>query len=190
MPVIIPYDTVLQSLTAQGLRCNYYNGGAFGFPAEATTIFRGWIGSPDASIRPEMLAVARKVDAPLVPKLAEITAKAWERVLPGIAWIMPMSHWHFELTYGSRAWLPGLLAEIAIDAAALAEQANAAAIEFAPADRSAMQRLVAGLLDGLTGSDFSIAFPGRPCIAVLHHHKQVWWMTSDANLAAKLDAIK
>jgi hypothetical protein len=38
----------------------------------------------------------------------------------------------------------------------------------------------------LTASDFAIAFPRRAVLCTLHHHKQLWWQTTDTGLADAL----
>ena len=51
MPRIIDYELVLERMAADGMRCLYYNGGAFGFPADQTVHTLGWVGPADDSIR-------------------------------------------------------------------------------------------------------------------------------------------
>ena len=60
--------------------------------------------------------------------------------------------------------------------------ANGAALEFQPTECAAMESLVLQLLTHLRMSDFMLAFPGRPALCTIHHHKQLWWQTTDAAL--------
>src|ERR1700683_4859395 len=59
MPLIIDYTVVLQRLESEGLRCNYPNGGSFGFAPGAGPQVRGWIGPADPTIRPAMQSMIR-----------------------------------------------------------------------------------------------------------------------------------
>jgi hypothetical protein len=45
------------------------------------------------------------------------------------------------------------------------------------------------MIRNLAGSDFLAAFPARPALCTLHHHKQLWWQTTEEAIAAALDAI-
>jgi hypothetical protein len=56
-------------------------------------------------------------------------------------------------------------------------------------ERAAMELLVAALLENLRMSDFMLAFPGRPALCTIHHHKQLWWQTTDAALHAALMTV-
>jgi hypothetical protein len=177
VPGIIDYAVVLARLTEGGLRCNYPNSGAFGFAPAAEVLVRGWIAGPDSSIKPELARAAQIVANP-----AEAAARAWQAVLAGPVWIMPASHWHFELHDGSRDWLAGVLGEIGVDAKTLENRADGSAIESGAQEVPAFTRLLAALLENLRVSDFTLAFPGRPVICLAHHHKQLWWTSTDAKL--------
>jgi hypothetical protein len=187
MPSIIEYQVVLDRLTAEGLECHYYNGGSFGFGAAAEV--RGWIGPPDGTIKPELAKFTRSVPEPFAANLAELAARAWHDLLPGNVWVMPGSHWSYELNYGSRDWLPGLLGGCGIDCGLLIGRSNAAAIEFVPGEEAGFEDFVRGLLAGLSVSDFALAFPGRGTTCTIHHHKQLWWITNNQQLALQLDGI-
>ena len=65
MPSIVEYDRVLKAMAEQGLICQYYNSGAFGFGKGVPIYYTGWLGPEDPSIRPE----ARRMPAycPPVP---------------------------------------------------------------------------------------------------------------------------
>ncbi len=186
---IIPYSDVFTTLTKQGLRCNYHNSGAFGFAAGVPQFIRGWIGPEDGSIKPAMREFIRKVPAPYEENLAESASQTWREFLPGNIWLMPLSHWAFELGDGSRHWMPQLLNSLGIDPAPLVGLNNASAIEFAVHETDGFRLAVGGLLEHLSVSDFLLAFPGQPVVCTLHHHKQLWWVTPEAPLVAALDKL-
>ena len=100
MPRIIEYTHALQTLTSQGLVCNYHNSGAFGFPRDVSTQFMGWIGPDDDTIREAARPFTRRVPAPYPQTLASLAAGFWRRALPGPTWVQPMSHWAYELQFG------------------------------------------------------------------------------------------
>jgi hypothetical protein len=189
MIALIDYREVPNHLSTHGLRCNYPNGGAFGFPAARRAFIRAWVGPVDSTIRAEVRAEARQIDAPFEVNLARLLQLAWQRVLPGNAWIMPGSHWSFELRHGSRDWLPDLIRSIGLDPEALALRTDGSAIEFPSDESQKLREFVQTLLEKLQGSDFFIAFPGHPIIGTLHHHKQIWWVTPDVGLLASLDKL-
>lgn len=196
MPQIIPYETVLAVMTGRGFRCNYYNGGAFGFtgPAAADVRYVGWVGPEDPTLRPAAALAARQVPPPFEENLATLLARACgaDGVLGdrGRAWVMPMSHWAFELDYGSRDWMPGALADVGIDPTALEGLTNAAAIEFdLPAEVEPLRRFVRSLLTNLQASDFMLAFTDHPVLCTLHHHKQLWWTTTDPGVLERLEGL-
>jgi len=190
MPSIIDYPIVLQRLTSQGMNCHYYNGGSFGFPAAAGAMVRGWLGPPDETIKPAARENTRNVPEPFEATLADWASRVWQQVLLGNIWVMPASHWSFELTHGNESWLPSLLKAISIDSGLLIERTNAAAIEFLPSEDRHFKTLVQGLLSGLTASDFTLAFPGHPAVCMIHHHKQLWWVSTDQQIARFLDEIR
>jgi hypothetical protein len=189
MPWIIDYATVLERLQAEGLQCNYFNSGAFGFPPEAGAQVRGWIGAPDSTIKPIALELARSVPAPYEQTLAALASKAWQEHLPGNVWVMPGSHWSYELNHGSREWIPGLLERLEVDPGLLSGRVNAAALEFSSEEAGKLQLFLERLLQMLTGSDFFMVFPKRGTVCTLHHHKQLWWTTIDSRVLAGLDLL-
>lgn len=177
---IVDYDTVLQTLLGQGLKSLYYNSGSFGFPAGVGTHTIGWLGQPDPTIRPEALPFTRQVPTPFQKNLSEMTLRAWREQLSGPLWAMPRSHWAYELDFGSREWMPDALARVGVDARALEPLTTGAAIEFQPEQSHEFASFLASLLDNLSGSsDFQLAWPGRPVVCTVHHHKQLWWTTSE-----------
>jgi hypothetical protein len=186
MPRIVEYKTVLQRMLSDGFVSLYHHSGAFGFSKDAKTQAIGWIGAADPTLRPEASALARQVGAPIEENLVQLLIRAWRGHLSGTLWLMPMSHWAYELDFASRAWMPNLLRAITIDPALLESRNDGAAIEFGPAEDDALRTIVLGLLQNLSGSDFTIAFPGRDALCTLHHHKQLWWTTRDASRAQSL----
>ncbi len=187
MPRIIDYEIVLQRLTADGLKCHYPNGGAFGFPSEA--LVRGWIGPADETIKPAARAVARSVGEPYEANLAAAARRAWQLYLPGDVWLMPAAHWAYELNDGSRDWLPKAIEKLGLDPGLLKDRSNAAAIEFSPVETLEFGDFVQRLLERLLQSDFTLAFAGRGTICTVHHHKQLWWATVDPRVMGGLDEL-
>jgi len=189
MPTLIDYPLVLHQLQSEGLKCHYYNGGSFGFPAAANPQIRGWLGPPDETIRPEMRLLTRNLNDPYEATLSDWASHAWQQFLPGTVWIMPASHWSFELTHGNQSWLPDLLTSIGIDPGLLIERTNASAIEFLLNEDSLFRTFIQGLLTNLTASDFTLVFPSRKTVCTLHHHKQLWWVTTDQLVVRGLDSL-
>jgi hypothetical protein len=183
VPWIIDYEMVLEQLRgAQQFRCHYYNSGAFGFPPSTHVRTLAWIGPDDPTIKPAARALTRLIPPPHEENLAAMAAHLWQHHLPGRAWVMPMSHWAYELSHGSRDWMPALIENLDLDPGLLEGRNNAAAIEFGADETERFTHLVARLLMMLSGSDFMIAFPGRPALCTLHHHKQLWWSSTDEKI--------
>lgn len=189
MPGIVDYPTVLKRMQEMGLRCLYHNSGAFGFASDVTTHAIGWIGPDDPTIRPAARPLVRSVPPPYEIRLTQLILRAWKEILPGPLWLMPKSHWAYELEFGNVGWLPGALRSTGIDPAPLASLNNAAAAAFEPGEEDLFIPLAEALLKHLAGSDFAIAFPGRPVLCTLHHHKQLWWITTDKVVAGELDRL-
>lgn len=189
MPWIIDYQIVLEQMREQRFKSLYYNSGAFGFPDAASTRVVGWVGPPDNTIRPAALPFARPVDPPYEENLAALLVRAWLDQLSGRVWVMPASHWAYELEFGSRDWMPALLEAVGIDPGLLHSRNDAAAIEFSPDESDSFRYLVTRLLEMLLGSDFCLAFPGRPALATVHHHKQIWWTTTQGCLVEALNHL-
>jgi hypothetical protein len=188
LPWIIDYPIVLEQMRQMQMRSLYFNGGAFGFTAAPTQSI-GWIGPADETIRPEMRHFTRQAPPPYEPSLTDLLLRTWREVLPGRIWVMPGSHWAYELDFGSRDWMPPLLEAIGVDPGLLQNRTNAAAIEFTPEESPALSHLVSRLLEMLQTSDFAIAFPHRRITCTLHHHKQLWWTTPDADLFAAIEGM-
>jgi hypothetical protein len=189
LPWIIEYAAVLEQMRSRNFKCLYYNSGAFGFADPAGTKTLAWVGPDDPTIKPAAKPFTRRVAEPFDLTLAKMAAKLWREKLPGRAWLMPMSHWSFELTHGSREWMPALIENLDLDPGLLQNRNNAAAIEFGPEETPLFQHFVGRLLLMLQSSDFMIAFPGRPALCTLHHHKQLWWTTTDDAVIEAVEAM-
>lgn len=187
MPKIIDYDAVLQTLLGQGLKSLYYNSGSFGFPPRVVTHTIGWLGPADSTIRPEARPFTRQIAEPYPKNLSELALRVWRELLPGPLWVLPRSHWAYELDFGSRSWMPPALREIGIDPAALEPLTTGNAIEFLSDETHEFGSFLTSLLDNLSGSsDFQIAWPGRPVVCIVHHHQQLWWTTADPSIHAPI----
>jgi hypothetical protein len=186
MPKVVDYPTVLELLTQQGLKSLYYNSGAFGFPPSVTVASRGWIAKPDAAIRQAALPLVRMVDE---QHLADRFVQLWKAYLPGTVWIMPKSHWAYELEFGSRSWIAEVLESMGIDCQSLAGLNVAPAIEFTEEEEHVLQPFVKALLAHLDGSDFQAVFPGRKTICTIHNRGQLWWTSADPVVVGGMDAV-
>src|ERR1700759_5612885 len=100
MPWIIDYSVVLEQMREQRFKSLYYNSGAFGFPPEIQPQIVGWIGPEDSTIKPEAMNTVIKIPPPFEENLSHMLVTAWQTLLPGKLWIMPMSHWSYELDLG------------------------------------------------------------------------------------------
>lgn len=191
MPRIIDYAQVYQQLTSQGLVSLYYNSGAFGFAPAVPTHSVGWIGIDDSTIRPAARPLTRRVDSPVERTLAALGTQTWLQDLPGSVWVTPKSHWAYELDFGSHLWMPdalrsaGLLAD---QVRGLSERHDGTALEFLPEESQRFEPFLLALLTNLFGSDFLLSFPDRQVVCTVHHHKQLWWTTSDADLYARIES--
>jgi hypothetical protein len=187
VPRIIEYPIALQHLQNQGLVCNYFNGGAFGFARNIETHILGWIAEDDPTIRPQLRPHIRQIAAPAEENMSRAAVAAWQTDCPGVAWIMPLSHWAFELDFGSKSWLPSLIQSVGVEPETLADRSDASPIEFAQEEHPQLSKFLAGLLENLTASDFMLAFPSRPLLCTIHHHKQLWWTSSDNSLIQRIN---
>ena len=186
VPHVIDYPVVLTSLQSAGLKCVYPNSGAFGLAPACTQHVIGWACEDDPTIRPQARAALRIV---LDHPLPALLSRAWRHHLPGPLWLMPASHWAYELQFGSADWLPSLLSEHGIDPESLRPRADGSAIEFASGEADSFLALVQKLFTQVIASDLTVAFPGRPVVALLHHHHQIWWQTSDLAIWKSLDSV-
>src|SRR5206468_2249514 len=96
---------VLEQMTAQGFVSLYHNSGAFGFATDAKPQTAGWIGPADSTLRAEAARVAQKIPAPHERNLARLLVRSWRELLPGVLWLMPMSHWAYELDFAGSSEL-------------------------------------------------------------------------------------
>jgi hypothetical protein len=188
MPKIVDYNVVLERLQCQGLRSLYHNAGAFGFAAGATPRTIAWIGADDPTIRDGAKPFVRRVWPPFESTLAALFRRAWVEHLPGPLWLMPMSHWHYEMHFGNATWLPDALRALDLDPELLKNRNNGAAVEFAMGEWPQAESFVEDVMRNLAGSDFLAAFPGKAALCMLHHHKQLWWQTTDATIATALES--
>ncbi len=175
-------------MTADGFRSLYHNSGAFGFAAGVETVSRGWIGPADGSIRESARLIAHQATEPFDETIARALRSVWIRHLPGPMWIMPKSHWSYELEFGHRDWLPEALREIGIDPKPLEKLNNAPAIAFEMKEADESEFFVRQLLNRLVSSDFQLVFPGHPMLCTLHTRCQLWWTMSRPELIMMLDA--
>lgn len=185
MPRVIDYPDVLQSLTSRGLVSLYYNSGAFGFDPATTVQHAGWILREDPTIRPAARDMARIVpgdETTLATMVSQI-------VVDQSVWVMPKSHWAYELDFGSSAWLPGALRAIGVDGDSLINRHDGSAIEFSPAERQEFESLTASLLSNLAGSDFMFVTADAKTICTIHHHKQLWWSSVDEDVINKVRSL-
>ena len=186
MPRIVDYATVRDRMLAGGFVSLYHNSGAFGFARGADWKMRGWIGPEDPTVRLEARPYILHVDKPYAANLAAHFVAARRRIR-GDAWLMPKSHWHFELHDGNPQLLETLLPQIGIDPAMLRERNDGSAISFDADEEQPLRHAVERLLTELRVSDFLIAFPDAAAVCTVHHHVQLWWQTTDAHLFALLE---
>lgn len=188
MAFVIDYQHVLQRARELGLKCVYYNSGAFAYPSDRASEVRiiGWLGPEDPTIRSDLPATLVQVQPPFECNLARKLVKTWNARIDGPAWVLPKSHWAFELDPIHGVWLTEALERLGIDPGLLHNRPNAAAIEFRSDERAEVEELVQRLLTHLSQSDFTILFPHHTHLVTIHHHKQLWWQTEDGALAVEL----
>lgn len=190
MPTIIDYPQVLATLEGQGLVCNYHNSGAFGFPRETSTHIAAFIGPEDATIRPAAMGFIRHITAPYEAHLASHARRFWEECIGQTVWLMPISHWAYELDFGSASWLPSALQSIGIDPQRLHPRNNGSAIAFSAGEGPALRAILISLLTHVAASDFTLAFPENgQIVCTVHHHKQMWWVCRDGSYVEQLDGL-
>jgi hypothetical protein len=184
MARIVDYAVTLQTMEKQGFKSLYYNSGAFGFADMRGVTHVGWMTGEDWTLREEMRMLARPVQ-----RLGELARRAWQEYLPGVVWVMPMSHWAYELDFGSQEWMPAALREVGVEPGMLEGRTTGNAIEFEMEEGPAFQGWIEQLLARLKTSDFMLAFPGRPMVCTIHHHHQLWWTGIDGNVLNGLRSI-
>lgn len=194
MPRVIDYAQVLASLTGAGMESLYYNSGAFGYIESTSVESVGWILRDDLTLRPAARDIARLILPGDETTLAAMAGTIWATHLSDCAaWVLPKSHWAYELDFGSYSWLPAALVEAGVEPQFLADRHDGAAVEFSLYERPQVEALTATLLQRLAGSDFMILFRHGetvPAICTVHHHKQLWWTTPHPPLAAALRALQ
>jgi hypothetical protein len=189
VPSVIDYSVVSSTLLGARFESLYHNSGAFGFPRAVSARHVGWIGPQDPTLKESARPLTRRVPEPYAQTLAALAVRAWREHLPGPVWLMPRNHWAFELDHGNSEWMPGLLREVGINPALLSGRNDGSAIEFATGESAALEPALAKLMTDLWGSDFALAWPGRPVLCTVHHHTQLWWTTTDDAFVAALDAL-
>ena len=173
MPAIVDYDSVKQVMAERGYVSLYHNSGAFGFSPEAKAQTVGWIEADDPTIRD----AARELTRP-VPSIVDLLPRVLDRLNSDI-WLMPKSHWHYELHFGNCDLLEEILP---VDAKLLRDRNDGSAVVFTQLEQSTLIDIVGRLLNGLRGSDFLLAFPDASTLCTIHHHKQLWWQTTDVSI--------
>jgi hypothetical protein len=133
--------------------------------------------------------MARSVGEPYEANLAAAAVRIWQEYLPGDVWVMPAAHWAYEMSDGSRDWLPAAVEKLGLDPVLLRDRNSAAAIEFSMGESGQFQGFVQRLLERLHQSDFTLAFAGRGTVCTVHHHKQLWWVTTDIRVVGGLDKL-
>ena len=189
MPRIVEYLQLVEAMRGLHLRSLYYNSGAFGYERDASTKSTGWICAEDGSLRPEARQLARLLPGPPEGTLASLLTRAVTELFDGAAWLMPKSHWAFELDFGSKPWMPAALQQIGLDDKLLAPRTTGDAIAFSPNEIEQFTAFSRQLIANLMGSDFAMASPGKSFVCTLHHHKQVWWTTTDPALLHGLEQL-
>jgi hypothetical protein len=185
---IVDYARALAVTQTLGLRCAYYNAGAFAFGPGETVHVVGWLGPPDPTVHTGRGFVLVPTPAPYPANLAARLGRVWPDVVGGEAWVMPKAHWSFELGHGNGDWLAPALDACGVDPDALRPRTDGSAIAFDPGDPAALA-LIRALLTDLKASDFAVLFPAHRHLVTLHHHQQIWWQTPDADLAERLAKI-
>jgi hypothetical protein len=183
VPRIIDYVEMTRTLEAEGYACNYPNSGSFSLRG-GNGIIRGWLTTKDESVLPDL--PTRIVGG---RDLAEMAVAAWRQYMPGNALLAPSSHWAFEMQFGHPQELKPILQGMGLDEKAISEDANGSAIEFQPAESGVLQNAVSGLLSFLLTSDFMLYFPGYRTSCMIHHHKQLWWVSANEAAVGGLDKI-
>jgi hypothetical protein len=187
VPTIVDYSIVQRTAAEIALVSLYHNSGSFGFAPGVATEHVGWIAQPDATLRPGMRDAARQAQPPYPQNLAGAVARAVLLLGPAAVWLLPSSHWAYELRFGGD-WVAKLLNQLSIDPANLRDRADGSAIAFAPAEVPILSIAIATMLENLpaTNSDFALLTPPLRLVGMVHHHQQIWWTTPDPAIAAAL----
>ncbi len=171
---IIPYADLMNEARQLGLRCVYPNGGAFS-PIERPWAVAGWLTGDDATLRPDFADRVTRVDP---ADLGRLVGEATATLTDGVAWLAPVHHWAAELDHGhddAGNSTAGLFPST------LRGRTTADAIELTtPKD---VEQMVSSLMPRLWKTDFTLLFPGTRVMALLHHHRQVWWRCEEVATA-------
>jgi hypothetical protein len=190
VPTIVDYSIVQQTAAELGLVSLYHNSGAYGFAPGVVAHHVGWIARPDPTLRPDVRDAARQVQPPYPQNMATAVGRLLGKLRPSAAWLLPSSHWAYELRFGGE-WVGELLEQLGIEASVLKDRADGSAIAFAPDENAILTTAIATLLEKLPASesDFSLLAPPLRVVGMIHHHQQLWWTTADADIAAVLRGI-
>jgi hypothetical protein len=178
MPRVIDYQIVQERMKEAGYLSLYHNSGAFGFASSEGVRMFGQIGPDDPTIRDSVCQFIQQVPPPYVSNLVERLGRDCEKLATTV-WLMPKSHWYYELHFGNRESLESLLPRLGIDAAMLRERNDGSAIAFLSSEFDLLKLAVRELLERLKGSDFALVFLDAATLCTIHHHKQLWWQTKN-----------
>lgn len=183
MAQVLDYGQVQQVLVGKGLKCLYHNSGSWGFAGGKTVAAVGWVLGEDMTMTPAARKVARVLGG--LEELVAGIGKAWARV-GGEAWVLPGSHWAYELDFGTPA-MEGVLKRWGVSGVeGLVGRNDGSAVVFGDGEEGAFMGVLGELFRIGTASDYQLIFPAVPITGILHHHVQVWWQTEDTSLAVWL----
>ncbi len=177
MASVVAYDRAMAELLSRGMVCLYFNSGSFGFEESREVVHAGWLIGDDASLTPRARDAARVIDPPETRRLAQLAGALWRRV-GGPAWLMPGSHWAYELDFATPD-LAGVLEAAGIAPREL-DVHDGRPVQFDPHEAESFEAVVSWLLDSGTTSDYRLALlgPGGVTVSgIIHHHRQLWWTT-------------
>lgn len=194
MPVIIDYSIVRQTLQAAGLECLYHNSGSWGYPPPAHStspspspllgkeIFTlGLLLADDPTLRQQARPMAKLIDKPVPASLAYHVLGA----LAGLSqplWLMPGSHWAYELTFGTPPMTDWLEQAGLTDAQQLTARNDGSAVAFSPAEFSKLAGVLSQFWSFRTDSDYRLYAPNGQAIVHVHHHRQAWVLTPNEGI--------
>jgi hypothetical protein len=174
MPEVLSYQQVETVLRAKSLRCLYFNSGSWGFTEQAGAV--GWLLGDDPTLTPAARKIARVVGP--VDQLVAAVLEACHRV-GGEIWILPGSHWAYELDFGTPTMLDVLRRADVVGVDGLVGRNDGSAVRFLATEQSQLAGVLRELFSTGTTSDYQLILPEMPVLAILHHHVQVWWQAKD-----------